>query len=60
MARTTKTGKDPNRVCGKCVHSYDPHEIGADGKPFMVRCQFLQFCRFIDEEACERFSERRT
>lgn len=54
-----KTDKDPNRVCGKCEHSYDPHEIGADGKPFLVRCPFEQFSRFMSDPACIKFKERR-
>lgn len=24
--------------CRDCAHSYDWHEIGANGKPFMCRC----------------------
>ena len=55
---TRRVEKDkPNRTCGECIWSYDFHEIGADGKPFLCRCPFYtngQFCRFIDEKQCEQ------
>lgn len=49
-------------TCGECANSYDFHEIGADGKPFLCRCPYYtngRFCRFIDEKQCnEHFKLR--
>lgn len=60
--RKKPTVEAPKRTCGECANSYDFHEIGADGKPFLCRCPYYtngRFCRFIDEKQCnEHFKLR--
>lgn len=64
MARpiTRKLQKEqPKYKCRHCKHSYDWHEIGANGKPFMCRCPFYKegkFCRFLSDPQCEHFLKR--
>lgn len=53
--------EQPKYKCCHCKHSYDWHEIGANGKPFMCRCPFYKegkFCRFLSDPQCEHFSLR--
>ncbi len=45
----------PKYHCRDCKHSYDPHEIGANGKPFMCRCRFSKFSKFLDRDHCDKF-----
>ncbi|TYK34348.1 hypothetical protein FNJ59_07460 [Bacteroides pyogenes] len=47
--------------CIDCEHSYDWHEIGANGKPFMCRCPYYtdgKYCRFLNDPQCEHFKMR--
>ncbi|RGZ10189.1 hypothetical protein DXA04_20720 [Phocaeicola vulgatus] len=55
------TEEQPKFQCRDCGHSYDWHEIGANGKPFMCRCPFYtggKFCRFLSAPQCEHFIKR--
>ena len=38
--------------CRDCEKSYDWHEIGWDGKPFLCRCPHEKFCKFLDDKSC--------
>lgn len=52
MARRKAAKQEPQYTCGDCAHSYDYHEIGWDGKPFLCRCPFYtdgKYCRFLKE-----------
>lgn len=52
----------PKHTCGECANSYDWHEIGADGKPFMCRCPHYtggRFCRFLSDPQCDKFKPRK-
>lgn len=43
------TAKDKNAVrCKDCLFAYDPFEIGADGKPFLVHCKKDKFVTFLN------------
>jgi len=44
--------------CEECVHHYDLHEIGANGKPFLCRCRkHTQRSRFITKDGCNDFKK---
>jgi hypothetical protein len=64
MARQTtrkQQREQPKYKCRHCQHSYDWHEIGANGKPFMCRCPFYKegkFCLFLSDPQCEHFLKR--
>lgn len=56
-----KADNSPKYTCRDCAHSYDWHEIGFDGKPFMCRCQYYtagKYCRFLKDQQCEHFQTR--
>nr|UWI11222.1 MAG: hypothetical protein [Bacteriophage sp.]DAQ21899.1 MAG TPA: hypothetical protein [Caudoviricetes sp.] len=45
--------------CEECVYSYEPHEIGANGKPFLCRCKLHQErSRFLTRDGCGQFKRR--
>lgn len=44
--------------CIDCAHSFDYHEKGADGKPFLCRCQFHQFSKFLKTDYCNHFKKK--
>lgn len=48
--------------CRDCAHSYDWHEIGANGAPFLARCPYRweggKWCIFLSDRACENFKKR--
>lgn len=45
--------------CVECVHSYDLHEIGANGKPFLCRCKVNpERSRFLTRDGCTKFKKK--
>ncbi len=49
------------RTCAECANSYDWHEFGADGKPFLCRCKFYKsgkYSTFLKGPMCKNFKER--
>lgn len=57
-----KQQQQPQRHCSDCSESYDWHEIGADGKPYLCRCKFKKeggkYSIFLDDKECENFKQR--
>lgn len=52
---------EPQQTCADCAHSYDWHERGWNGKPFLCRCKFYtdgRFCRFLNEPQCKHFKPK--
>lgn len=52
----------PQYTCRDCTFSYDWHEIGANGKPFMCRCAYYtdgKYCKFLSGKQCEHFEKRK-
>lgn len=48
-------------TCRECTSSYDWHEKGADGRPFMCRCAYHKggkFSKFLSDPQCEHFNRR--
>lgn len=46
----------PQYTCRECANSYDWHERGWDGKPFLCRCPFYKagkFSLFLTDKACD-------
>jgi hypothetical protein len=59
--KKTKKVEKAQYQCRHCTYSYDWHEIGADGKPFMCRCPYYtdgKYCRFLSDPQCEHFNLR--
>lgn len=45
--------------CRDCEHSFDYHEKNYMGEPFMCRCPFHKWSRFLDKDFCpEHFKKR--
>ncbi len=45
--------------CKECIYSYEPHEIGANGKPFLCRCKLhKERSRFLTRDGCGQFKRR--
>lgn len=60
------TRKKPNQIrrhCYECAESYDWHEKGADGKPFLCRCRHRKeggkYSIFLDDYECGHFKQRK-
>lgn len=52
----TKPKKEEVLYCKDCTHSYDPHEIGFDGKPFLCRCRIhTKRSWFLNRSTCSHF-----
>lgn len=51
-----------HKRCADCSESYDWHEKGADGKPFLCRCRFRKdggrYSIFLDDYECDKFKKR--
>ena len=44
--------------CEECKHSYDLHEKGANGKPFLCRCKVNPVrSRFLKRDGCIQFAK---
>lgn len=48
----------PMHRCKDCKHSFDYHETGANGKPFLCRCKFSKWDIFLNDPACKNFKLR--
>lgn len=46
------TRKEVKHFCYQCANAYDPHEIGYDGKPFLCKCPFHKWSRFLYRDGC--------
>lgn len=55
---TKKPAPKPQYTCKDCKHSTDWHEKGADGSMIFCRCQFHQYCKFLNHDYCEHFLKR--
>lgn len=58
---TRKNAALQTHTCRECIHSYDWHETGADGLPFLCRCKHYKegrFSRFLNDRQCEKFEPR--
>lgn len=63
VAESRRKKQKPQRRCADCSESYDWHETGADGKPYLCRCRFRKeegkYSIFLDDFECENFKERK-
>lgn len=48
------------RTCSMCIHSTDYHERNNLGEPFLCKCQFFKWDRFLYKttDVCFRFESR--
>lgn len=44
--------------CRECKHSYDYHELNYKGEPFLCKCPFEKYSKFLDSDYCKRFEKR--
>lgn len=60
MAKKFKNTLLPD--CKDCVHSYDWHNVGANGQPIFCRCKYYtdgRYCKFLTKQGCrEHFIPR--
>lgn len=47
------------KVCVNCVHAHSPHELGANGEYFLVKCDISEWSKFARKDTCVRFEERK-
>ena len=55
---TKKLIQQPVHHCRDCQHSYDWHELNYRGEPFMCRCPYHQWSRFLKHDYCDKFKKR--
>lgn len=50
-----KVRADTDYHCEDCVHHYQEHEIGADGRFFLCKCPFFKWSKFLRRDCCKDF-----
>lgn len=45
--------------CRECKHSFDYHELNYKGEPFLCKCPFHKWSKFLDRDWCKNFEKRR-
>lgn len=40
-------------LCRDCVNAYDFYEKGANGKPFLGKCQYVEFSVLLNYDGCD-------
>lgn len=58
MAKKVQKQNTEKLFCRDCKHSYDYHEKGADGKPFLCRCPYFHYSKFLYMDNCQNFEKR--
>lgn len=52
----------PQYTCRNCTFSYDWHDKGANGEPFMCRCDYHtggKYSKLLSDKPCEHFEKRK-
>lgn len=60
-----KKKEEKKYTCHDCKYAYQPHEKGADGNYFLVKCKLYnitkderyRWSKFVDQEACISFEK---
>lgn len=59
--RKKKSDKDEELIlCRDCVHSYDYHELDYKHEPFLCKCPFFKWSRFLKKDTCEKAVRKQT
>ena len=61
MVRKITKKEQPKYHCRDCKFSYDWHEKGYDGKPFLCKCPFYKegkWYKFLKDKECANFKLR--
>lgn len=40
-------------LCRDCINAYDYHELDYNHEPFLCRCPFFKWDRFLNRDTCE-------
>lgn len=46
-------------TCIDCVHSFDYHELNYKKEPFLCKCPFFTWDRFLNKDNCNNFKKRK-
>jgi len=48
------------RNCSMCIHATDYHELNHKGEPFLCKCRFFKWSRFLysANDVCMRFESK--
>lgn len=44
--------------CRECKHSHSYHELNWKGEPFLCKCPFHKYSKFLDSDWCEHFQKK--
>lgn len=44
-----------NYHCRDCKHAFDFHELNWKGEPFLCKCPFHKYSKFLDKDYCTNF-----
>lgn len=58
MSRKKKDKKEVIHCCD-CENSYDYHELNYKGEPFLCRCPFFEWSRFLHIDTCIHVKPKR-
>lgn len=54
MAKKKQTSTQ-NYHCRDCKHAFDFHELNWKGEPFLCKCPFHKYSKFLDKDYCTNF-----
>lgn len=59
MVGKVKPKDNPHKYhCEDCRNAHSFHEIGADGRPFLCKCPYFKFSKFLHRDYCDNFQRR--
>jgi hypothetical protein len=47
--------KGTQYYCRDCKHAFDFHELDYKGEPFLCKCPFHKFSKFLNKDYCTNF-----
>lgn len=59
MSKKTVKKEEIRHYCRECKHSYDYHELDYKGEPFLCKCPFFQYSKFLNRDCCSKFEKKR-
>lgn len=59
MVKKTAKKETIRHYCRECKYSFDYHELDYKGEPFMCKCQFEKYSKFLNHDCCDKFQMKR-
>lgn len=56
--KKTQHSEEKRHFCEDCAHAFDPHELDWKREPFLCKCPFFQWSRFLHKDTCDKFLQK--